>query len=159
MSADNKWLALACSSDKMFARFTKLIGRDELAEKESYGLIAKRLANASKINLVVSEWMANRSAQEILELCEQNDVPCAPVNNIADIFKDEQYAARENLLEMSSEKAAKVVIPNVIPRLSKTPGMIESLGPELGSSNADILSDLLGLDADEIENLRKQKII
>jgi succinyl-CoA:(S)-malate CoA-transferase subunit A len=53
----------------------------------------------------------------------------------------------------------EVVVPGVLPRLSATPGRIEELGPELGDATEVVMRRLLGLEDDELEELRSQKII
>jgi formyl-CoA transferase len=48
---------------------------------------------------------------------------------------------------------------NVAPRLSRTPGAIRWLGPELGQHNDDIYGRLLGVDEAQREQLASQGII
>ena len=74
-------------------------------------------------------------------------------------LEDEHIKARENLVEMHDPREGKVVVPNVLPRLSETPGTIRSLGPDLGQHNDDVFGGLLELPADELRRLREQKII
>ena len=52
-----------------------------------------------------------------------------------------------------------MTIPGVIPKLSKTPGRIKSLGQGLGASNADVYGKLLGLGEAEIADLKARGII
>ena len=52
-----------------------------------------------------------------------------------------------------------VIVPGVVPRLSATPGRIDHLGPALGNANADVLGGLLGLHAEEIGRLRRQRVV
>src|SRR5690606_31094233 len=44
MSSDGKWIALACSSDKLFSRLAVLIGRPELASPDRFGAVSQRVA-------------------------------------------------------------------------------------------------------------------
>jgi crotonobetainyl-CoA:carnitine CoA-transferase CaiB-like acyl-CoA transferase len=91
--------------------------------------------------------------------CIEGDVPIGPINSIADIFEDDHIKARGNLVEMYDPREGKVVVPNVLPRLSETPGSIRSLGPDLGQHNDDVFGKLLELSPDELRHLREQKII
>ena len=52
-----------------------------------------------------------------------------------------------------------MVIPGVVPTLSETPGRISNLGPPLGNATYEILRELLGISAQEIQRLRQRKII
>jgi succinyl-CoA:(S)-malate CoA-transferase subunit A len=53
----------------------------------------------------------------------------------------------------------EVVVPNVVPTLSATPGRITSLGPALGNATYEVMRELLGITADDIKRLRQRKII
>jgi succinyl-CoA:(S)-malate CoA-transferase subunit A len=53
----------------------------------------------------------------------------------------------------------KVVVPNVVPMLSETPGRIANLGPPLGNATYEVMRELLELTAAQIAELRKHKII
>jgi crotonobetainyl-CoA:carnitine CoA-transferase CaiB-like acyl-CoA transferase len=107
----------------------------------------------------VIEWVGSLTRDEVLEKCLAEEVPVGKVNSIADIFEDEQFIARENLAHIADEGVDDIVIPGVIPRLSKTPGRITNLGPTLGNATDDVMRDLLGLASAEIARLRQQKII
>ena len=47
------------------------------------------------------------------------------------------------LTEFLHETLGEIVIPSVLPRLSKTPGTIESLGPNLGDWDGRNLAQIL----------------
>ena len=96
---------------------------------------------------------------ELLERCEQYQVPCGPVYAIDEIFNDPHYAARENILKMNDPRVGELAVPNLVPRLSDTPGSVNWLGPSLGEHNDEILGGLLGLDAAERERLRNDGVI
>ena len=82
------------------------------------------------------------------------------MNNIADIFGDRQFHARRNLVAIDDEDLAEtVIVPNVVPRLSRTPGRINHLGPMLGQHTDEVLKGLLGLSDAEVDELRTQRVI
>jgi crotonobetainyl-CoA:carnitine CoA-transferase CaiB-like acyl-CoA transferase len=60
------------------------------------------------------------------------------VNTIADIFADPHFAARGTIARLDDSALGEIAVPAVLPRLSETPGAIESLGPPLGDWNARI---------------------
>jgi len=95
----------------------------------------------------------------VLEKCLAEEVPAGKVNSIADIFADEHFQARGNLARVRAGDLGDVVVPGVVPRLSATPGRIEHLGPALGNANADVLGGLLGLQAEELRRLRRQRVV
>lgn len=156
---DDKWVAIACTTDKMFERLAAAMNRPELASSALYGQQRKRLAARTEVNQIVIKWVASLSRQDVMEQCLMYEVPIGKLNNIADIFNDEHFQARGNLVKIEEAGVGEVVIPGVLPTLSLTPGHIHNLGPSLGNATYEIMRDLLGLTPEEIQKLRHKKII
>lgn len=156
---DGHWVAIACTNDKMFARLAKVLGRPELADDDRYGRKASRLADRETVNRMVAEWTSSLPRDEVLARCDAGDVPCGPVNSIADIFRDEHFWARDTLLRVDDARAGTIAVQGVVPKLSRTPGEIRHLGPALGAHNTEIYRDWLGLDEAEIERLAEEGVI
>ncbi|MBT4934129.1 MAG: CoA transferase [Rhodospirillaceae bacterium] len=160
-TGDGKWVAIACTTDKMFERLVAAMARPELGGEEGYGEQRKRLANRDRVDKLVAAWSGSLNQQAVMELCLKFEVPCAPLNTIADIFEDPHIDARGNLATITDKDTAigEVVIPAVMPKLSETPGRVDSLGPALGAATVQILEDMLGLDEGEIAALRKAGVV
>ena len=158
-SKDNRWVAIACTNDKIFSRLAKLMGKEEVAGEGIYGTIQQREAERQKVDHMVTDWTLQHDQQEIIDLCEQGEVPCGPVAAIDEIFADPHYAARENIARIEDPRIGTLAIPNVVPRLTKTPGGIDWLGPSIASHNEEIYGGLLGMDANELERLSEAGVI
>jgi succinyl-CoA:(S)-malate CoA-transferase subunit A len=156
---DGKWVAIACTTNKMFERLAEVMGRPELASSTLYGMQRQRLAARDEVNKIVIEWCLSLDRSEVMERCIAGEVPVGKLNSIADIFEDEHFRARGNLAEIEEEGLGKVVVPNVVPHLSLTPGRISNLGPPLGNATNQVMRDLLDLSAEEIARSREHKII
>jgi succinyl-CoA:(S)-malate CoA-transferase subunit A len=156
---DDKWVAIACTTDRMFERLAGAMGRPELASPEMYGPQMKRRAARDEVKQIVIDWVETLEREQFMEICLDAQVPCGKLNSIADIFEDEHFEARAALASIEVPSIGEVVVPNVIPHLSKTPGRITNLGPELGSATVEVLQTLVGLSSDEIEHLRARGII
>jgi succinyl-CoA:(S)-malate CoA-transferase subunit A len=156
---DDKWVAIACTTDKMFQRLAEAMEKPELASDGLYGEQSKRLAARDLVNEMVVEWVGALSRDDVMQVCLEKQVPIGKVNSIADIFDDEHFQARANLARVEAEGIGEVVVPGVLPTLSETPGRITNLGPTLGNATYEVLRDLLGISAEQIEQMRKKKII
>ena len=156
---DDKWIAIACTTDKMFERLAEAMERPELASSALYGQQRKRLAARNEVNQIVIEWVGSLPRSEVLERCLRCEVPVGKLNSIADIFEDEHFQARGNLVTLEEPGLGEVVIPGVVPRLSLTPGRIHNLGPALGDATYEIMRELLDISPDDIKRLRQRKII
>ena len=104
---DGKWVAIACSNDRMFERLAAVMKRPELAAPDRFGPTANRLERRAEVNEIVTEWTSSLPQAEILAICKAGEVPCGPIHSIADIFEDAQYAARGDLVEFEDERRAR----------------------------------------------------
>lgn len=156
---DDKWIAIACTTDKMFERLAEAMDRPELASSALYGEQRKRLAARNEVNQIVTEWVGSLPRTEVLTRCLDKEVPVGKLNSIADIFEDEHFQARGNLVTLEEPGLGEVVVPGVTPTLSATPGRVNNLGPSLGNATYEVMRELLGLAADDIKRLRQRKII
>ncbi|MCG8274572.1 CoA transferase [Aquamicrobium sp. NLF2-7] len=153
------WIAIACTNDRMFTRLAKTMGRPELALPDRYATTAARLRDSAIVDGIVQAWVGEMTTNEAVTTCAENDVPCAAVNTIAGIFADPHIAERQNQIALHHESLGDVFIPAVVPKLSRTPGHVDSLGPSLGASNAEILGGLLGMDEAKMRQLKNAGII
>ncbi len=156
---DGRWIAIACTNDKIFARFAEVASEPEVAGKGKWGTIAQREAARSEVDQWVTDWTLKHDRDEILQLCDKGQVPCGPLLSIAEIFEDPQYAARGNIARISHPVLGELALPAVVPRLTETPGRIASLGPTLGQDTETILTGLLGRTAVEVGALRAKGVV
>ncbi|MCB0919165.1 MAG: CoA transferase [Actinobacteria bacterium] len=150
-TGDGHWVALACTADRMFERLVIAMQRPELLD--GLATTAQRLARRSEVEAAVTHWTSGLSRTEVLAACERESVPCGPVNTIEDIFADPQFAAREMLLRLPVSEVGEVVVPGVVPKLSRTPGSVSAAGPALGDAVDEILGELLGRSPAEVAAL------
>ena len=158
-AADGSWMAIACTSDKMFERLAAVMGRPELAEPDAYGRAAARIADSEKVNRLVADWVGTQTRDQVQAVCNEGEVPCISVNTISDIFADPHIQERGNLCRLANDKAGEIVVPASLPRLSDSEGRIASLGPELGSANDEVYGEMLGLSKEERDDLRRKGVI
>ena len=156
---DGKWIAIACTSDKIFARLAELLREPDLAGEGRWGNVKDRVKDRENVDAWVTRWTEKHTLDELMKLCDSVDVPYGPVNSIAEIFEDPQYKARENIMFFKDPRIGEIAMPNVCPRLSDTPGTIEWLGPALGEHNDEIYKGLLGMSDRELGMLRDKGVI
>ena len=96
---------------------------------------------------------------DLMAACERSQVPCGPVYAIDEIFEDPQYAARGNILRMQDPRVGELAVPNLVPRLTETPGKVNWLGMELGAHNTEIYQERLGLTAEDMDRLQTDGVI
>jgi len=158
-SGDGSYVAIGGNSDAIFKRLMKAIGRPELGEDPRYKTNADRTEHAEELDALIEEWVQLHPTGEILRILDEAAVPVGPIYSVDDIVEDEQYQAREMLLETEIEGIGPVKMPGLVPKLSETPGGVEWYGGLLGAHNEEVYGGLLGLSAEEIERLSEEGVI
>ena len=156
---DGRWIAIACTSDKIFTRLAVAMGVPEFAEDGKWGKIKQREAARAEVDEYVAAWTIQFDREALMAICEKEQVPCGPVYSIDEIFEDAQYAHRENILTMKDPRVGELAIPNLVPRLTDTPGRVKWLGPSMGQHNDEVYRDWLKLDQAEIDRLTTLQVI
>jgi succinyl-CoA:(S)-malate CoA-transferase subunit B len=108
---------------------------------------------------MVADWTRRFARKDLMEMCEQAQVPSGPVYSIDEIFEDPQYLARKNILSVDDPRLGPVHVPNVVPRLTETPGEIRHLGASLGEHNRAVYQGLLGVSDGEMTRLEAAGVI
>jgi len=160
-TADGKWITLACGTDDQFKKFCISTGHADMIERPEFSSFALRQANAPLVNrLVENEITSTFNRDDLLKICDENRVPAAPVNSIADIYADPHVIARGSIMTAYSEEWGQVSMPVSVPRFSRTPGNIRSLGAmESGRDNEAVLGGLLGMSAQQLKELQSEGVI
>ena len=156
---DGRWIAIACTNDKIFARLADAMGEPTLADAGGWGTLAARERDRARVDETVGAWTASLDRAELMSRCESSQVPCGPVYSIDEIFEDPQYQARDNILRVQDTRIGELAVPNLVPRLSATPGRVNWLGMELGAHNNEIYRGRLGLTDEELGRLRAAGVI
>ena len=157
---DGNWIALACTTDRMWQRFCKAVGREELAMDERFATTSSRLERRGEVEPLVEDIIRQYTREELLEILDKEEAAAGPVYSIADIFNDPHYWERETLIKVNDPVHGDLVMPGVVPKLSLTPGTVEHTGPPvMGQHNEEVYRGLLGLSVEEMEQLKAKGVI
>ncbi len=137
------WIIVAVGNDDQFARFCQLLGLSEMAEEERF------IRNQGRIE--------NRA--ELIPPLEADGIPGGPINELDQVFADPQVQHRGMNIELPHALAGQVPLIASPMNLSRTPVGYTHAPPTLGEHSEAVLSDVLGLDADEIASLRNREVI
>ena len=156
--ADGKFIVIGGNGDSIFQRLMQAVGHGELAVDPRMASNAGRVIHEREIDKVLANWCAEQPCNEAMAILEQARVPVGPIYNVADMLADPHFNSR-GLFEEVSIDGVPLKIPAMMPKLSATPGATRWPGPALGSHNAEILGDMLGLSEQQISHLGEQKVI
>jgi crotonobetainyl-CoA:carnitine CoA-transferase CaiB-like acyl-CoA transferase len=156
---DGRWLGLSASAQSIAERLMKIVGRDDLVDEPWFRDHNGRLEHADELDAIIQEWIGRHTTEEVLAAFAEHEAAIAPINSIADILEDPQYAARETITTVEHPTLGPLKMQNVIPRLDETPGRIDHPGPDLGAHNREVYVGELGLSDEELAELAEQGIV
>ena len=157
-AADGHFI-LAVGNDRQFAKFCAVAGLPELARDPRFETNAGRVRHREALIPLLLPVVAARSQADWLKALEAVQVPCGPINNLAEVFADPQVRAREMSVSLPHPLSCDGVHLVASPmKLSATPVQYRRPPPLLGQHTDEVLREL-GLSAADIATLRHQRAI
>jgi crotonobetainyl-CoA:carnitine CoA-transferase CaiB-like acyl-CoA transferase len=154
------YVAIAAgSSDMVWRRFCRIIGKPELADDPKFAHTAARRRYQAETAAIIQGWTSQRSKAEVVSTLADGGVPAAPVNNVAEMVADPQIQAREMFVELEHPIYGPVTITGTPLKLSETPGRVERLPPLPGEHNEAIIVDLLGHSREDLVRWQAEGVI
>ena len=150
---DGEAIVVAGNGDAIFRRLMLAIGRADLADDPALARNDGRVPRVAEIDSAIQEWCGARGIDEALAVLTAADVPVSRIYSVADMFRDEQFAARGMIERAPLPGGGTLAVPAVSPKLSATPGGTRWLGPRLGEHTDEVLS-ALGLSEAQLQRLR-----
>jgi len=153
------FLVLGVANESIWRRFCAAIGRAELTDDPRFATNANRVENRKSLISILLEIFLARDTQTWLNLLQQAEVPCAPVQTIDQVFSEPQVHHRDMLVEVDHPTAGKVRMAGIPVKFSTTPASIRLPPPTLGQHTEEILKTWLGMEKEEVNNLRKGNVV
>jgi len=153
------YMTLSASAQSIFENVAEAIDRPDIVDDPRFATNEARVDHADELDEIIEAWTRERSTEEAIAAMEAADAIVGPVYDMADIFEDEQYAARDDIVEMDDEDLGSLRTAAPVPRLTRTPGTVDHAGPGHGQHNDEVYLAELGLDEAEYERLREEGVI
>jgi crotonobetainyl-CoA:carnitine CoA-transferase CaiB-like acyl-CoA transferase len=157
--AQDGWLIVLVIGTEMFARWARLVGREDFISDPRFADDLLRADNRDTITHAMNAWLATRTVADAVSELEKARIPAGPVLDLGQVLDDPQVKARELLRYVEYPGAPKPVpLADPAVRLSATPGSIRHRAPTLGEHTDEVLREI-GYSAEEITNLRKIEVV
>jgi len=152
-------LALGIGSDRLWRIFCPLAGLSHLADDPRYSTNEARSANRASLVEALQAALLTRSYDEWEAILAPAGIPVGSINTLDRVVTHPQVLARGSLVPSEHPVAGTVHLVGPAVRLSETPGSVRRPAPLLGEHTDEVLRERLGLDADEIAELRRSGAI
>jgi formyl-CoA transferase len=112
----------------------------------------------TEIDEAIGQWTAQMRVNEVLNVLDAAAVPAGRIYTVADIAADPHYQARGMLSKVQMDDGSDVLVPGIVPKLSRTPGNHRRNAPLLGQDTDAVLLEL-GLTPAQIQALKDKGIV
>ena len=152
-------IILAVGNQGQFERLCQILGKSDWLEDQRYQSNSARVENRQQLCTQISKLLTKRSSEDWLAAFEQQQIPCGPINNLEQVFKDPQVLARNMLVNIEERRSGELTLAANPINYSRSQINYSVPPPELGSSTESILSNYLEYSAMDIAELRGRSII
>lgn len=152
------WVTVVCATDEHWTRLTEAMGRRDLGADESLRRLHGRIERIEEVTAEIGKWTSSRTRAEVSAICEQHQVPAAPLRDVSEILSDPHLHARGFLTNHVTD-AGEVALPNSPMRYDESAPRSLTRPPALGEHTEEVLTELCGLDQAAIAELRRTGVI
>jgi crotonobetainyl-CoA:carnitine CoA-transferase CaiB-like acyl-CoA transferase len=146
-------LIVAVGNDSQFRNYCGVIGRPGLADDVRFKTNPNRVINRDLLVPMLVEAMKLQSRDHWLEELERVGVPAGPINTIEQVYENPQVLARDMKRVLPHTSAGEAPVSSSPLKLSDSPVAYRHAAPLLGEHTEQVLSERLGLSAEEIQQL------
>ncbi len=157
-TSDGRFVAISASIQAMAERLFRAIGRADVIVDPRFRTNTDRVRNIDACDGIVGAWIGERTLAEAMAVFEAAEVTATPIYEIDQLLDDPHVQARGVIIEVPDAEAGSVLMHNVIPRLSETPGKLRTPAPALGEHTASVLR-AIGYDAERLAGLAAAGVI
>jgi CoA:oxalate CoA-transferase len=155
----DSWLITPMGNDNLWAKFCKVIEREDLIHEPKFETNPRRTKNRKELASIIESETVKRTTGQWCKLLEGAGLPCSPINDIKDICEDPHIRYRKMLVDIDQPRVGKMKIAGSPIRLSETPGSVYAPAPLLGEHSEAILKETLGYAQAEIDTLKLEGVI
>ena len=152
------YVFITAATDKEYAGVARVAGHPEWLEDERLNSEPARLKNAAEVDRLVETWTLTLTSEEAIAALRAADVPCAPINDVEGVVRNEQVQHRKDIVWTRCHTGQEIPLPGIAIKLSGTPGSIRMAPPGVGDYNQECY-EKLGYTREEIQSMYEQGII
>lgn len=136
------YIVIAVGNDAQFKKLCSALGQAELAHDQRFSTNPERVRHRDELVPVLEGLLRAHGKAHWIAALEPLGVPCAPINNLDEVFANPQVQARNLRLDLPHPLAGTVKLVGNPMQMSATPPQYKLPPPLLGEHNAEILDEL-----------------
>jgi crotonobetainyl-CoA:carnitine CoA-transferase CaiB-like acyl-CoA transferase len=157
-TADNDQIFIGITSDNHWRRFCETFDRLDLLEDPRFKTNEDRVRERPEIRPIIIDIVARHSKADMLRICEEINIPFAPVARTEDLFDDPQLNAGKGLIDTIMPGGKRTKLPRLPVEVGAHDFGLRTQPPEIGEHSREILAEL-DCDDGEIAELERQQVV
>jgi formyl-CoA transferase len=150
---------IAANQDTVFGRLCKAMGQPELAQHPDYVNHVNRGRNMKALDALIEEWTKTLTVDEVEARMIEAGVPAGKIYRAPEMLADPHFAARESIVTLDHPRWGELPMQNVMPKLSKTPGVVRAIASQaVGQDNGAVWGEL-GISESELKAFAEQGVV
>jgi CoA:oxalate CoA-transferase len=157
----DRLLIIAAGNDNLFTRLCRVIGLPDLCSDERFLTNASRTDHVDELRVLLEARLAEKTADEWMEILVSEDIPCGPINTVDKLFENPQLAARNMLVEVDQPGIGRVSVagnPIKYSRVSPEDELPREPAPSVGQHTREVLINMLGYSEEAADDYLNQFI-
>jgi crotonobetainyl-CoA:carnitine CoA-transferase CaiB-like acyl-CoA transferase len=152
------FLNVAAPNDRLWRKLRDALGRPVALDDPLFESVSARHANRRRLSEVLDSEFGRYRRADLVKLLDAADVPCGPVNSVAEAFADEQVRHLGVVTAVDHPARGPVGVLRTPIRMSRTGASPKSPAPLASADTDEVLAEL-GYDADEIARLHTDHVV
>lgn len=151
LTKDGKWMMLIAGPQSMFLRLREMV-EDPVIRNDKYMEIPARIRDNDILQERVSAWVKTKNSDELDQMMAEAGITCVKVSDWDDVLQDRQLLYRDDFIQMQVDGVGTVPFVKFPAQFSNLEYVEDKSAPNLGADNMSILTGLLGMSPEEVEN-------
>ena len=158
LTGDDHWICVSVQNDEQFRRVARLMGRSEWLADSRFADLESRTKHRDLLCSEFADWARSQTRRDLIERFDEHGLVAGPINSVADMATDAHLAAR-GYGWVQDDELGEYRAPDVVPRLSETPGSVRRRAPALGADTVEVLQRELSYSDAECARLMREGVL
>ena len=153
------YVVIATRQEVFWERMCDAMNIQDIKVDDRFATNPKRVENRDILVPLLEKVFLEKTVKDWIDLFRESEVPCAPVNNLDGAFGEPPVIERDMIVKYDHPTAGEIKLPGNPMKFSDVSEIISKPAPTLGQHTEEVLTSLLGMDAERIKELKSKNVI
>lgn len=158
-AGEDRWCAISVHDDAEWTRLVDALGNPDWAKEPVLATVVGRRQQERDIEERLASWTRTQERDALVEQLRAYGVHVYPVNSMADLFSDPQLQYRQHWRPVDHPVIGRAHVAAPPFLLRETPPVVERPAPLLGQHTEQVLTEILGYSAEQVEELTREGVL